>query len=199
MSDYTKLTNFAAKDSLPSGNAAKRVLGTEIDAEFSAISTAVATKADKISPSFTGDVTVTGELVVQSPVYVRARRTSTDQTSGAVPIFNTEDFDTDSAYNNATGQFTAPSAGYYSVQINALIENTTGGPALVAAQITVNGSIPEYYGYTNVDIPNTGIANVDLNCIIKVNAGDVIAGLFTTFSGTLSLLPQSGLTILRLF
>ena len=46
MSNYTKTTNFAAKDSLPSGNAAKIVKGTEIDTEFNNIATAVGTKAD---------------------------------------------------------------------------------------------------------------------------------------------------------
>ena len=54
MSDYTKLTDFASKDALPSGNAAKIVKGTEIDDEFEAIETAVATKADLDAPTFTG-------------------------------------------------------------------------------------------------------------------------------------------------
>lgn len=54
MTDYTKATNFASKDSLSSGNAAKIVKGTEIDTEFNNIQTAVATKADLVSPSFTG-------------------------------------------------------------------------------------------------------------------------------------------------
>jgi hypothetical protein len=46
MSNYTKLTDFASKDSLPSGNAGKIVKGTEIDDEFAAIETAVASKLD---------------------------------------------------------------------------------------------------------------------------------------------------------
>lgn len=54
MSNYTKATNFAAKDALPSGNAGKIVKGTEIDTEFNAISSAIATKADTASPTFTG-------------------------------------------------------------------------------------------------------------------------------------------------
>jgi hypothetical protein len=54
MSNYTKSTDFAAKDSLPSGNAGKIVKGTEIDTEFNNIATAVATKADTASPTFTG-------------------------------------------------------------------------------------------------------------------------------------------------
>jgi len=56
MSNYTKTTNFAAKDSLPSGNAAKVVKGSEIDTEYNNIATAVATKADLSSPSFSGTV-----------------------------------------------------------------------------------------------------------------------------------------------
>jgi hypothetical protein len=57
MSDYTKTTNFATKDSLPSGNAAKIVRGTEIDTEYNNIATAMATKANSASPTFTGTVT----------------------------------------------------------------------------------------------------------------------------------------------
>jgi hypothetical protein len=54
MSDYTKSTNFATKDNLSSGNALKIVKGTEIDTEFNNIATAIATKADLTSPTFTG-------------------------------------------------------------------------------------------------------------------------------------------------
>lgn len=54
MSNYTKATNFATKDTLPTGNAGKIVKGTELDTEFNNIATAVATKADLASPTFTG-------------------------------------------------------------------------------------------------------------------------------------------------
>jgi len=54
MSDYTKSTDFASKDSLPSGDSAKIVKGTEIDTEFNNIAIAVATKANSASPSFSG-------------------------------------------------------------------------------------------------------------------------------------------------
>jgi hypothetical protein len=54
LTDYTKSTNFATKDNLSSGNALKIVKGTEIDTEFNNIATAVATKADLASPTFTG-------------------------------------------------------------------------------------------------------------------------------------------------
>ena len=54
MSNYTKATNFYTKDALSTGNPSKLIKGSEIDAEFNAISTAVATKADTTSPTFTG-------------------------------------------------------------------------------------------------------------------------------------------------
>lgn len=57
MSNYTKITNFATKDSLTPGDANKKVKGTEINNEFNAIATAVATKADLASPALTGTPT----------------------------------------------------------------------------------------------------------------------------------------------
>lgn len=58
MSQYTKSTNFATKDALPSGDPLKIVKGTEIDTEFNNIATAIATKADLASPTFTGTPTL---------------------------------------------------------------------------------------------------------------------------------------------
>ena len=58
MSNYTKTTNFATKDSLPSGDPNKIVKGAEINTEFDNIATAVATKANSASPTFTGTVTI---------------------------------------------------------------------------------------------------------------------------------------------
>jgi hypothetical protein len=57
MSNYTKLTSYDTKDSLTTGDPLKRVKGTELDDEFDAIATAIATKADSVSPSFSGTPT----------------------------------------------------------------------------------------------------------------------------------------------
>jgi hypothetical protein len=54
LSNYTKATNFTAKDGLPAGNSSKVVKGAELDTEFTAISAAIASKADTNSPTFTG-------------------------------------------------------------------------------------------------------------------------------------------------
>ena len=47
MSDYTKITDFAAKDSMLSGNPLKEITGTAHDDEYNAIQYAVSTKVDK--------------------------------------------------------------------------------------------------------------------------------------------------------
>lgn len=54
MSDYSKSTNFTTKDTLPTGNSGKIVKGTELDTEFTAIASAVASKADISSPALLG-------------------------------------------------------------------------------------------------------------------------------------------------
>jgi len=58
VSNYTQSTNFATKDALSSGDPLKIVKGTEINTEFANIAIAVATKADLVSPTFTGTVTL---------------------------------------------------------------------------------------------------------------------------------------------
>lgn len=75
MSNYTKTTNFTAKDSLPTGNPSKIVRGAEHDTEYSNIATAIATKADLASPALTGtatavNLTVSGTLTASGSFVV---------------------------------------------------------------------------------------------------------------------------------
>ena len=58
MSNYTPTTTFSAKDSLASGNTAKIIRGSEFSVEFDNIETAVNSKSDLASPTFTGTVTI---------------------------------------------------------------------------------------------------------------------------------------------
>jgi hypothetical protein len=57
MSNYTKTTNFTAKDFLLVGDPNKIVKGAEHDTEYSNIQTAVNSKVDSSSPTFTGTAT----------------------------------------------------------------------------------------------------------------------------------------------
>lgn len=54
MSNYTKATNFLAKDSLADADPLKIIKGADFDTEFNALQVAVNTKANTISPTFTG-------------------------------------------------------------------------------------------------------------------------------------------------
>jgi hypothetical protein len=54
MTAYTKTTNFLVKDSLPTGDAGKIIKGSEFDTEFNNLQTAINSKANIISPTFTG-------------------------------------------------------------------------------------------------------------------------------------------------
>lgn len=82
MANYVKTTNFATKDSLPTGNSGKIVRGTELDNEFNAIASAVASKADLNSPAFTGVPTaptataLTNTTQVATTAYVRTAITN---------------------------------------------------------------------------------------------------------------------------
>jgi microcystin-dependent protein len=87
MSDYVKTTDFAAKDSLPSGNALKTVRGTEIDAEFNAIEAAVQTKADSSSPLFTGEPKGPNPVVGVAPTnHLATVNTVTSEVAKAFPV-----------------------------------------------------------------------------------------------------------------
>ena len=132
MSNYTKSTDFASKDALASGNAGKIVKGTEIDTEFNNIATAVATKADLASPTFTGTPALpTGTTAV-------TQSTSDDSTKLATTAFvqavtlavKNELYPVGSIYTNATsstnpgtllgfGTWTAFGAGRVMVGFNS--------------------------------------------------------------------------------
>jgi hypothetical protein len=58
MSNYTKATNFAIKDSLNSGNANKIIKGTDINTEFDNIAAAINSKLDANNGTLTGSATV---------------------------------------------------------------------------------------------------------------------------------------------
>jgi hypothetical protein len=57
MSNYTKTTNFTAKDALTSGDPAKVIKGAEFDVEFNNLQTSVNSKANTNNAALTGTTT----------------------------------------------------------------------------------------------------------------------------------------------
>jgi hypothetical protein len=65
VTDYSRVNDFSAKDGLTTGNPSKLIKGSEVDDDFDAVVTAVATKANKVVPATTGNVaslSATGDL-----------------------------------------------------------------------------------------------------------------------------------------
>jgi len=96
---------------------------------------------------------------------------STDQALSAATqkiICNNEIFDTDSAYNTSTGEFTIPTGegGKYFINANVVIDVTTQ----LANYIYVNGS-REAMGQRVIAGNARGLG---ISCILNLSAGDVV-------------------------
>ena len=181
MSNYVKSTDFASKDALASGNAAKIVKGTEIDTEFNNIATAVATKADLNSPAFTGTPSLpTGATAVTQSTADDSTKLATTAFVQAVTLaIKSELYPVGSIYSNATvstnpatlmgfGTWTAFGAGRVMVGLdsgNALFDTAseTGGSAdaiVVSHTHTATVTDPgHFHSGGRVSFLNNGIAS----------------------------------------
>ena len=145
MSNYTQTTNFATKDALASGNPLKVVKGTEINTEFANIATAVATKADTTSPTFTGTVTIP-TLSVTGTSTLTGVATLTAQ-----PIL--------SSLTASKPVFTDASKGLVSTGVLGADQGGSGVANNVAMTVTGSGNFAytrTLTAATNVTFPTTG-------------------------------------------
>jgi len=145
MSNYTQTTNFATKDALASGNPLKVVKGTEINVEFANIATAVATKADSASPTFTGTVTIPTLAV-----------TGTSTLTGVVTLTSQPIL---SSLTASKAVFTDASKGLVSTSTLGADQGGTGVANNVAMTVTGSGNFAytrTLTGATNVTFPTTG-------------------------------------------
>ena len=145
MSNYTQTTNFATKDALASGNPLKIVKGTEINTEFANIATAVATKADLASPTFTGTVTIP-TLAVTGTTTLTGVATLTAQ-----PIL--------SSLTASKPVFTDASKGLVSTGTLGADQGGTGVANNAAMTVTGSGNFAytrTLTAATNVTLPTTG-------------------------------------------
>jgi hypothetical protein len=174
MTNYTKATNFATKDALSSGNPLKIVKGTEIDTEFNNIATAVATKADLASPTFTGTPTLpTGTIATTQSA---GNNTTAIATTAFVQAAIALLYPVGSIYTNATvstnpatllgfGTWTAFGAGRVPVGFdsgNALFDTAeeTGGSAdAITVSHTHTATVSETpHSHTYDDVGRTAFA-----------------------------------------
>ena len=92
-----------------------------------------------------------------------------DNTSVTI-IFDTENHDTDNAYNTSTGEFTVPSGkgGKYFFTSHFRLNSTTDSSRLALA-IKVNGTTKATYNNVQRDEDSTGVS-----LVIDLNAGDEV-------------------------
>jgi hypothetical protein len=197
LTNYTKSTNFATKDALASGNALKIVKGTEIDTEFNNIATAVATKADLASPTFTGTPTLpTGTIGVTQSA---ANNTTALATTAFVQAALSALYPVGAIYINATsstnpatslgfGTWTAFGAGRVMVGFdsgNALFDTAeeTGGSAdaLVPSHThTATSTVTDPSHNHTYTAPASGTL---VNNINGTNAGAATTNTGSAFTG----------------
>jgi hypothetical protein len=202
VSNYTKSTNFATKDALASGNPLKIVKGTEIDTEFNNIATAVATKADLASPTFTGTPTLpTGTVAVTQSA---GNNTTAIATTAFVQAAIALLYPVGSIYTNATvstnpatllgfGTWTAFGAGRVMVGFdsgNALFDTAeeTGGSADAitvshthTATSTDSGHLHTQTEYNAAGIGNAGGGGARVSAV-TANTGTGFASITTTIA-----------------
>jgi len=164
MSNYTKSTNFTAKDSLPTGDTNKVIRGSEFDTEFNAIQTAVGTKADLAGPTFTGtatfaDVSVSGTITA----------TTIDLNGGAL--------------DGVTIGGSTPGAGTFS----SLVATTADINAGTVDNTVIGGSTPAAGTFSSLTATTANIdgGNID-GTVIGASSTAAISGTTGTFSGAVT-------------
>lgn len=82
MTTYTKITDYAAKDALITGNPSKVVRGTEIDAEFTSIASADATSLKSGGPLGTPSSGTVTNLTGTASININGTVGATTPTTG---------------------------------------------------------------------------------------------------------------------
>ena len=168
MANYTKTTDFAAKDTLPGGDTNKVVRGSEFETEFDAISTAIATKADTAGPTFTGTTTV-ANLTASGTVNFNGATVSN------LGTITTANLDGGTADNIVIGGSTAAAGTFTTL---AATSATVGGAAVLTS-----------VAFSNIDagaITTSGETFADSDTQIPTNAAvkDHVEAVIPTLSVT---------------
>jgi hypothetical protein len=206
MSNYTQSTNFATKDALPPGDPLKIVKGTEINTEFANIAIAVATKADLLSPTFTGTPALpTGTTgVTQSAGNNSTALATTAYADAAIAAAKAALYPVGSIYINATnstnpgtllgfGTWTAFGAGRVPVGFNAsnalfdTAEETGGSADAIVVSHTHTITDPGHlhtYSLTNYTNYSNGGVDAVGRSESTANTGSATTGITINSAGS---------------
>jgi hypothetical protein len=173
MSNYSKTTDFASKDALATGNANKIVKGTEIDDEFNAIQTAIATKANTLSPTLTGTplsptaASGTNTTQIATTAFVTAADNTLEATLQAAI-----DLKADINSPTFTGDPTAPTPSTgdndTSIATTAFVQNQINA---ARGFIAFDGSTATTIASENLTLTKNGTGDYTINCDSSIRDG----------------------------
>ena len=138
-------------------------LSSSGDVAFAGIATGNASGLTGINtPSFSARMTGTSQQLTAS-------------TEAAI-IFNTEDHDTDDAYNNSTGEFTVPAGkgGVYHISVNFGVDDLGAVGNIIRLRVLKNDNLLYGFRGQNVCAFANYIVTTSLNGAVTLAAGDVI-------------------------
>jgi hypothetical protein len=180
MANYTKTTDFAAKDTLPGGDTNKVIRGSEFETEFDSISTAIATKADTVSPTFTGTAT-----------FATLNATTIDLNGGALDnVVIGASTAAAGTFTNLTASGTVNFAGATVTNLGTISAANLDGGTL--DNIVIGGTSPAAATFTSVVATTADInAGTIDNAVIggttpAAGTFAAVAGTTGTFSGAVS-------------
>ena len=141
MSNYSQIVTFGPKDSLNTGDSAKKIKGTEIDAELSAISTAITSKEDSANKGASNGYCPlnSSSIVPDANLPTSLLKASTAATVTANWVFEGNNTQTGTLAlngNTTVGQSTVVRRGTTGAFINH------GGSTLTSGVITVSTGSP---------------------------------------------------------
>jgi hypothetical protein len=176
MSNYTKLVNYIVKDSLPTGNPAKIIKGTELDNEFSAISSAISTKLDSAGGTLnngilSGTTSISGTLNISATTTVTGALSSTTFSSGNVNI-------TGGSIANTTIGFPTASSGAFTT-LSANFATFSGGSANA---FVIGAGTPAAGTFSVLNSPSVALTGGNINNTV-IGATTANTGSFTALTG----------------
>jgi len=163
MTNYVKSTNFTVKDSLPTGDTNKVIRGAEFDTEFNDIATAITTKSNIASPTFTGTVTI-ANLTASGTINFNGATVSN------LGTITTANLDGGTADNIVIGGAT-PAAGTFTA-LAASSSLTLGGVAVLTSVTFSNldaGAVTtssETFANSDTQIPTNAAVKAHVEAVI---------------------------------